>query len=115
MTVPPLRPSPWRPRGCQKRKENNGNKGNTSCSKRYNGCLCVVIRASRWRVTLITSAYQCVVISTPKWAEINNISEPNEKVSTLESQHTNLKKQWPPGQVESDPRPMMIERWPMGQ
>ena len=60
-------------------------------------------------------AYQCVVISTPKWAEINNIGETDENVSTLESQHTKLKRQWPPGQVESDIRPMMNERWPMGQ
>ena len=28
-------------------------------------------------------AYQCVVISTPKWAGINNIGETNEKVSTF--------------------------------
>ena len=54
-------------------------------------------------------AYQCVVISTPKWAEINNIGETDEKVSTLESWHTDLRRQWPPGQVELDTRPMVIE------
>ena len=66
MTVPPfLRLSPQRPTGCQKRHvryekimENKGDEKRDhvkNCLKKWYQC--VVIRASRWRGTLITPVY----------------------------------------------------------